>query len=88
MLDSVHVADCNLMTLYLIVCNPTANVYNVTKSAQMLHGGRGRGCQLSQVIEKLESVNKMGYITVVGSDESYLDGNVQVWNGSNALAWF
>ena len=43
MLDSVRVADCNLMTLYLIACNPTANVYNVTKSTQMLHGGGGRG---------------------------------------------
>jgi hypothetical protein len=88
MLDSVHVADCNLTTLYLIACNLTANLYNVTKSAQMLHGGRGRGCQLSQVIEKLESVNKMDCITVVGSDESYSDGNVQVWNGNNMLLHF
>ncbi len=40
MLDSVHVADCNLMTLYLIVCNPTANVYNVTKSVKSLRSLR------------------------------------------------
>jgi hypothetical protein len=32
MLDSVCLADCNLRTLYLIACNPTANVYNDTKS--------------------------------------------------------
>ena len=29
----------------------------------------------------------MDCITVVGSDESYSDGNVQVWNGNNALAF-
>jgi hypothetical protein len=29
-LDSFCVADCNLMTLYLIACNLNANMYNVT----------------------------------------------------------
>jgi hypothetical protein len=34
MLDSVCVADCNLITLYLIACIPMGNLYNVTKSTQ------------------------------------------------------
>jgi hypothetical protein len=29
----------------------------------------------------------MDCITVVGSDESYSDGNVQVWNGNDALVF-
>jgi hypothetical protein len=37
--------------------------------------------------QKLESVNKINCITVVGLDESYSDGNVQVWNGNDALAF-
>jgi hypothetical protein len=46
-------------------------MYNVTKSTEMLHGGVYYH-QLSQVIEKLDSVNKIYCITVVGSDESWL----------------